>query len=83
MKAVKYKKILKALRQSIATLNLEEMPVDRIDYQLVKRNIIILMTSYLVSLTNNIECFCVNYSMCGVKYEIRKVLLVDENKGTY
>jgi len=40
MKAVKYKKILKALRQSIATLNLEEMPVDRIDYQLVKRNII-------------------------------------------
>ena len=39
MKSVKNKTLLKALRQSIANLNLEEMYIDNNEYRLVKRKI--------------------------------------------
>ena len=39
MKAVKYKMMLKALRQSLASLSLEGMNVDKEDYRLVRKKI--------------------------------------------
>lgn len=39
MKAVKYKMMLKALKQSLASLSLEEMYVEISEYRLVKKKI--------------------------------------------